>query len=216
MRTRPLTLIAVGVLLVALDFRVVAADVLPDAVGWLLVAFGSARLGLRGPAGLAAVAAAAGVADVFAPYRRVALDPLTGQIVPEPGPGTAYDERLDFERLTDLRLVLVLAALVAGGLALWFVLGSLRTRAQAAADDRSARRLGELRWLVAGAWVLPYVVVAIVQVARDGGFDPVWNGGLELLALVGLAVAAALAWRLLVSSNRRWSAPVADPALLGS
>ena len=44
MRTRPLTLAAVGLVAVAIDMRVVAWDLLPDVLGWLLVAFAAWRL----------------------------------------------------------------------------------------------------------------------------------------------------------------------------
>jgi hypothetical protein len=204
-RTKPLTLIAIGVVLVAVDFRIVAFDALPDVVGWLLVAAAAWRLTLRPTAGVAVIAAAASAPDLVAPHHWEALDPLTGAVVPSPGPGTAYDERLAFDRLTDLRLGLAIAAMLAGGLVLWWLLGALRDRAQVMGDDESTRRLALLRWLVPLVWVLPYAVVAVVQGSSDEGFDPVWNGGFEPLALVGLAVAAAVAWVLVINNNRAWT-----------
>jgi hypothetical protein len=206
MRIRALMLMAAGVLLVALDFRIVALDVLPDAVGWALVAVGAWRLALRTPALLGMVAAVASAADAVAPHHFDALDPLTGKVVPDPAPGTRYPERLAFDRLTDARLVLVVLAMVAGGLALWMVLDTLGRRAGAVRDAQSERQLRILRWLVALGWVVPFVVVAGVQGARDGGLDPVWNGSLEFVALIGVLVAALLAWVLAVNSNRMWTA----------
>jgi hypothetical protein len=199
-------LIAAGVLLVALDFRVVALDVLPDAAGWALVAGGAWRLALRTPALLAMVAAVASAVDAVAPYHYEALDPLTGEVVPHPAPGTRYPERLAFDRLTDLRLVLAVTAMVAGGLAVWMVLDTLARRARAVRDPQSERQLRGLRWLVASVWVMPLVIVAGVQAARDGGLDPVWNGTLELVALCGVLSVALLAWVLAVNSNRMWTA----------
>lgn len=193
-------------MIVALDFRVVALDVLPDAVGWLLVAIGSWKLALARPATLAVVATLASAPDIIAPHHYDALDPITGRVVPSPAPGTQYPERLAFDRLTDLRLLLAVAAMVAGGLALWSLLGTLRDRARLTGDDAAAGRLGVLRWLVPALWVGPVLIVGAVQSARDGGFDPVWNGGLELVALAGLAVAIALVWMLAVNSNRSWTA----------
>jgi hypothetical protein len=205
-RTRALSLIALGIVLVALDFRIVALDVLPDVLGWLLVAAGAWKLAFAGPAALALVAALAAAPDLMAPHHLEALDPLTGAVVAHPGPGTKYDERLVFDRLTDVRLLLAMVAIGAGGLALWWLLGTLGRRARLTGDDRSAGRLAILRWLAVGVWVVPYVVVASVQALGDHGFDPVWNGGLELMALLGLAGAAAVAWMLVVNSNRAWTA----------
>ena len=203
-------MVAFGVLLVAVDFRIVAVDVIPDAAGWLLVAAGAWKLALRGPVGLALVAAAASAADVYAPHHYDAIDPITGKVVPHPAPGTSYHERLVFDRLTDVRLVLALVAVVAGGAALWWVLSTMAARARVLNDGQSASRLDALRWLVVGVWVVPYVVVALVQTVNDGGLDPVWNGGLELLALLGLVVAAGVAWMLATNSNRMWTATDAE------
>jgi hypothetical protein len=201
-----LTLIAVGVALVALDFRIVAFDALPDAVGWLLIAAGAWKLALARPAMLAIVATVAAAPDLIAPHHLEALDPLTGEVVKAPAPGTRYPERLVFDRLTDLRLLLAVLAITAGGLALWSLLGSLSRRAHLTGDDTSAVRLRALRWLVPVVWVAPYLVVATFQSGLDGGFDPVWNDGLELVGLLGLAVAAAVVWVLATNSNRSWTA----------
>jgi hypothetical protein len=206
MRTRALSLIAVGIVLVALDFRVVALDVLPDAVGWVLVAAGAWKLALSRPAMLAVVAALAAAPDVIARHHLEALDPLTGDVVMSPAPGTKYDERLVFDRLTDSRLLLAVVAIAAGGFALWSLLGTLSRRAHLTGDDTSSVRLRVLRWLILALWVAPYLLVATLQSDLDGGFDPVWNGGLELVALVGLAVLAAVAWVLIINSNRSWTA----------
>jgi hypothetical protein len=206
MRTRALSLLAAGLVIVALDLRVVAVDVLPDVAGWLLVAAGSWKLALPRPAWLAVGAGVASAADVVAPYRYDNLDPITGEIVELPAPGTKYPQRLVFDHLHDVRLLLAVLAIVAGGLAVWSILGTLRRRADATGDDESARRLALLRWLVPSIWVAPYLALAVFQGAGDDGFDPVWNGGLELLALAGLAVVAGVVWVLATNSNRQWTA----------
>lgn len=206
MRTRPLSLIAVGVALVALDFRVVAVDVLPDLAGWLLVAAGAWRLGLRLPAGSAFLAALASVPDLVTAYHHEALDPISGAVVPDPPPGTAYDERVAFDRLDDVRLALALVAMAAGGWAVWRILGVVRERARSSGDDESARWLTALWWLVPLVWVAPYLGLAVVQGLGDDGFDPVWNGAYEIPAVAGLLVVAGLVWVLGSTSNRRWAA----------
>lgn len=212
MRIRALSLIAVGVVVVALDFRLVALDLVPDAVGWLLVAVGAWKLVLHGPAGLAVVAALASAADVVAPHHYEDLDPVTGDVVVSAGPGTDYPQRLVFDRLEDVRLLLVVLAMVAGGWALWSILGTLRRRAEATGDQEPAARLALLRWLVPLVWVAPFVGVAAIQAADGEGFDPVWNGSAEVLALAGIAVALGLAWVLAINSNRAWTATDDDRA----
>jgi hypothetical protein len=203
---------AAGVVLVALDFRIVAADVLPDPVGWLLVAAGAWKLALGLPALLGAAAALGSLPDVLAPHHYEATSPFAQRWFPaihalsDPVPGLRYEDRLEFDRLHGGRLVLAVLAIVAGGLALWSILGTLRERAGALGDRESAGRLALLRWLVPCLWVAPYVGVAIVQGSGDQGFDPVWNGGLEAPALLGLAVAASVAWALVINSNRAWTA----------
>lgn len=206
MRTRPLSLIALGLVLVAVDFRVVAVDVFPDLVGWLLAGTGAWRLGLQVPAVLALVAALASAPDLVAASHHEAIDPLTGRVVPEPPPGTAYDERLVFDRLEDARLVLALVAMAAGGWAVWAVLGILRDRARTSGDDQSARLLTALWWLVPFVWIAPYLGIAVVQGLGDDGFDPVWNGAYEFPAVAGLFVVAGVVWAFVSTSNRRWAA----------
>jgi hypothetical protein len=210
MRIRALSLMAVGVVIVALDFRIVALDVLPDVAGWLLIAAGAWKLALVRPSWLAVAAALASAPDALAPHHYENLAPFTGEVVVDAGPGTTYPQRLVFDHLHDLRLLLVVLATVAGGAAVWSLLGTLRGRAAAAGDHESAGRLGLLRWLVPSIWVAPYVTVAVIQGLGHDGFDPVWNGGFELLALLGLAVVGALAWVLAINSNRQWTATEAD------
>lgn len=203
--SRPLSLIAAGVVLVALDFRVVAVDVLPDVVGWSLVAFGAWRLHAVGPAVLCLLAAAASAADVLAPFHYNSLDPITGEIVTGDTTGLQYDQRLVFDRLSGIRLGLVLLAMVAGGAAITWLLRSLGARAIARGDDVPGRRLQTLGWLVVLLWVLPFVVVATYQAIADGGLDPVWSGGLEMVALTAVTIAGGLTWVLAVNSNKEWT-----------
>ena len=72
------------------------------------------------------------------------LDPETGErITPRPGVDLAYPEQLVFDDLTGWRLAAMAAALVAGGLTMWLLLGALATRAEAydALHYTLARRL---------------------------------------------------------------------------
>ncbi len=207
MRTRPLTLAAIGVATVAFDPRIVAVDAAPDVVGWTLIAVAAWQLSLAWPCRLAVVAALASVAELELPYHYDSLDPITGEVVPHARSGQAFHERLAFDSVHGPRLALLVAAVAAGGVALALLLHQLTRRAASSRDQTSARRLELFRYGVIGVWTLPYVVLAVGQgLFGDDGFDPVWNGGWELLAIAGLAVMAAVALSFAHTSNRRWSA----------
>jgi len=47
---RPLTFVAVGLAVVAVDIRTERLDLLPDALGWGLIALGAWRMSLTRPA----------------------------------------------------------------------------------------------------------------------------------------------------------------------
>ena len=206
MRIRPLTLAAVGVVFAAVDFRLTWGDALPDVIGWGLIAVAAYWLGMRWPAGLAAAAGVASIAELQLPYEWQSYDLLSGRVIENPGPNTQYDQRLVFLDVDGPRLVLMVAAVVLGGAALTLMLRELRRRAATTPDHHSTERLGILAWAVPLGWSLPYVVAAIGWTIDDGAFDPVWNGRWELVALVGIGIALVLALLFATRSNRRWSA----------
>ena len=206
MRIRPLTLAAVGVALAAVDLRLVAWDVLPDALGWLLIAVAAHRIGMRAPAVLAGLAAVGSAAEVALPYYYQSIDRITGAIIEHPEPGTDYAEELVFEPLTGVRLLGVVGAVALGGVALTLMLLELRRRARTTPDTQSTQRLEVLAWLVPSVWIAPLLLVAAGEAIVDGEADPVWNGSLELLALPGVLVAVVLGVFLALTANRRWSA----------
>jgi hypothetical protein len=205
-RIRPLTLAAVGLFLIAIDLRLTWGDALPDVIGWGLVAWAAHRLGMRWPAGLAAAAAVMSLAEVHLPYEFEAYDLVTGKVIPHPEPNSAYDERLVFLPLEGLRLVLVVGSVALGGLGLTLMLRELRHRAATTTDRRSTDGLRVLTWAVPLGWIIPYVTIAIGSFIDHGSFDPIWNGGWELVALVAIAVALATAAMFASTANRRWSA----------
>jgi hypothetical protein len=199
---RPLTLIAIGLAAVAVDIRTEYFDMLPDALAWGLVALGAWRLSLTGPASAAGAAALLSLPEVSLPYRYVEVSVLL------PGGGFDTSEQLVFDDLTGWRLAAVAAATIAGGVALWLLLGALGARAATGERLGTATQIRWLRWLTLGVWVVPYlVVVAVSALGQDGSFDPVWNGGLEYLALAGVVAVAALVVMLLRESNRAWAVP---------
>jgi hypothetical protein len=208
---RPRTYVSAGLVLVAIDLRTEYVDLLPDTLGWALVALGAWHLAMTGPALAAVTTALLAVPEVSLPYRFVRVDPDTGETIePRPGVGLDLPRQLVFDRLGGWRVAVVGLGTVAAGATLWLLLGALSTRAGAWLRSVTARRLQLLRWLALLAWVVPYLVVIVVSVLEDGSFDPVWNDRLELVALPGLVVVAALAVLLLSECNRAWAVP--DPA----
>lgn len=206
---RPLTFVAVGLALIAIDIRTEYLDLLPDVVGWVLVAVGAWRLSLTRPAVAAAATALLVVPEVSLPYRFVMVDPETGERVrPQPGVDLAFPKHLIFDDLRGWRLAMLAAATIAGGLTLWLLLGALAVRAAAWERADTARQIRWLRWLILGVWIGPHLGVLVASASTgDGSFDPVWNGGLEFVALAGVVVVGALVLVLLRETNRAWAVP---------
>ena len=206
---RPLTFVAVGLALIAIDIRTEHLDLLPDAIGWGLVAFGAWRCALTVPAIAAAATALLTLPEVSLPYHFMMIDPRTGETVTaRPGVDLAYPEQLVFDDLTGWRLAVLAAAVVAGGITLWLLLGALATRAAAWERVGTARQLRWLRWLTLAVWTGGLLVVVVVSASSgEASFDPVWNGSLELLAMAGIVVIAAVIAVLLRETNRAWALP---------
>ena len=211
-RVLPMSLVSAGVALVGLDLRIVHVDVLPDVLGWGLVALGAWRLEHRAAAVAAAVAALAALPDAALSYHWEDLDPITGEVVVGGG-GTAYDQRIAYDLITDVRAPLAALALAAGGLALVVLLGRLEQRAIVLGDRPAATQLVATRVGIALLWVFPHVVVMLLQWQAGDGLDPVWSGGLELVALVGLAVAGAVVVLVARHRNRGWTATDAERSI---
>ena len=190
----------------AIDLRFTWGDALPDVIGWLLIACAAHGLEMRWAAGLATAAGIASLAELQLPYEWQAYELLSGRIIEDPGPNTAYDQRLVFLDVDGPRLALLVAAVALGGAALTLMLRELRQRAATTTDRRSTERLGILSWAVPLGWALPFIVIAIASTIDDGDFDPVWGGEWELVAMVGVAVIALVAALFATTSNRRWSA----------
>jgi hypothetical protein len=206
---RPLSLITGGLALVALDFRTESLDLLPDPVGWVLVAAGSWGLSLASVSWLAGITAALTVSDAALPYRYVRVDPLAGDRV-------ALSERanvdlslhLEFDPVSGWRLAAMTLAMSTAGVTLWSLLRGLERRAHAHAQSGTAGCLRVGRWLVAVVWVLPYLVAVGRAVVVDSGrFDPIWNGSAEYVALAGVAVIAYVVVVLARDSGAAWAQP---------
>jgi hypothetical protein len=212
LRTRPLSLIAGGVALVALDFRTESLDLLPDPVGWALVAMGAWRLGLRLPALVAIAAAGLSASDAFLPYRYALVDPITDKAVErcpaDLPPGLRCFRRLEFDPVSGWRLLAIAGALVMGAWALAALLHGLRRGALVEPDQPAAARLALLTWAVVVGWALPPAVALVGAATSDlGSYDPIWNASAEYVALIGLATMGWVALELCLRSGSGWALP---------
>jgi hypothetical protein len=203
-----LLLLAVGIAIVAVDFRSARFDVLPDPLGWLLAADALRRLSCNRPAILSAIAGVLSLTEVHLPYRHVIFDPLTGRFVEPPSGAELASEHLRYDPLTGWRLALSALAVLAAYVALVALFGALAGRAGTAGERRDAGRLRALSWIVPLGWAAPILVVMAGAVVRDDGeFDPIWNGSLALLGLAGSALLVCSAVFLAGVSERRWALP---------
>jgi len=207
---RPLAVVAVGLVLVAVDFRTRSLDLLPDPLGWLLVALGAWRLALVKPAAAAGIAAIASLSDLLLPYRWIYVHPDTGGTVSRSvGEELDYPQAQRWDVISDGRAGTMVLAVLAGGLSLWWLLGDLGRRASEAGGVEAARRLRTLRLILPVVWVAPFVVAVAVAVADSEPFDPVWNGGAEYVALAGLISLLAVAGVLALARDSAWALPPA-------
>lgn len=203
---RPLTFIWVGVVLVALDFRTDLPDLLPDPVGWALVAVGAWALTLRPAALLAAVAAPLSLSGAALPYRYVYIDPATGEVANDRvGELSQFPTEQRWLEVSDARALAIGAAVATGGLALWLVVRTLAERSGRAGEGSAARRLRGFALAVPVAWAAPTLALVGMGIAGDDGYDPVWDGNLELFGLAGVVVLLALATRLALDRDRSWA-----------
>ena len=202
---RPLALAAVGITLVVLDFRTEAFDLLPDPLGWALVAVAASWLALPAVLRLAAVTGLFSLADMALPYHYVRIDPGTGEPVTGASPGTVVSVRLDYLPLRGGQLILLTGAVIGTGVTLWMLLGRLRRRADYEEDGAAVTRLRWAQWLVVGAWAMPYLVTIGMAAVRGDDYDAVWNHGFEYLGLVDLAVGAYVVGVLAASIRASWA-----------
>jgi hypothetical protein len=204
---RPLALAAAGVLLVALDFRVRAADLVPDPVGWVLVALAAASSGLVVPARWAVAAAVLSLSDFLLPYRLVAIDPGTGIELRAAADGSSVSRVLLWDRVSDVRALVMAAAVAAGSMALVTLVVTVCRRASRARAVQDARWLGLAGGAAVAVWGVPYLVVALAAVGSPRRFDPVWNGGLEYLAFAGVGALVVFAGVLVRLRDESWAVP---------
>jgi hypothetical protein len=210
---RPLAWIATGFVLVAFDMRVDAYDMAPDLIGWLCIAWGARHVTRPAVPGLALAAAAASAVDFALPSRMAPVDPRNGHVLMDQVDNSqGFPEVFVFEHIEGVRLALLWAAFAAAALTTWLLIGDLRRRADAFGRTAAARELGLLQGLVPGLWTGPYVIASSAALFAGGSFDPVWNGTMEYVALVGLAPVVWLVTLTLRERDYMWAvSPTPDP-----
>ena len=209
---RALTLVAVGVLLAGLEFRLNAPDVLADPVGWLLIAGGAWWLTVKPAAILALVAAPLSGAGVYLSFRTVLVNTETNAAVRIcPAEGFCY-EQLRYDDLAALRALALLVAALAGAAALTSILHVLRTEVGDVTKQLPLRRqLQILEVVVPVVWFLPIVVRTAAAVLSGDGYDPVWNEGSDPLIFARVAVVVWL-FAVLLTFSDRYPRPVRTTA----
>jgi hypothetical protein len=201
---RPLHWAAVGVVLMALDFRTTSLDLLPDVVGWVLL--GYALHQLLGPRALplAAAGGALSLSTLLLPYHYVQIDPFTGErVVVGPDTDLGYAEVLEYDRLEGGRLAMAAGATTLAAVTFVVLAWTAARRATARGAVPSARRLQ----LGVGAIVVLWAVPQLVGMALAGGdgYDVVWDDGAGRVALVGLVAALAFAGLLFRDGREPWA-----------
>lgn len=210
---RPLHAIAIAVLLISLDFRTTAVDLLPDALGWALIVWAALRL--REPL-LATVAGIGGIASLALfslPYHYEQYDPLNDRlVVVTPQTDLGYNETLAYDTFSGLRLAAFAVAVGAFAVALGVLWRRLRRRAQGwdgPAVRTSLRRLDTAMAAVVGLWVLPRLVAVVVSI--DGGYEPIWDDPASRVAILGVLAAVALAATLTIDAREPWARGLENP-----
>jgi hypothetical protein len=194
-----LAIMGLGVVLVGVEFRLNAIDVLADPLGWLLVALGAWMLAAKGASGLALLAAPLGAAGAYLTFQTVLVDSATDKAVTVcPHNGFCY-EQIRFDDVGSLRALALLGMALAGGGALVWILRILRIEVgPPTADINLRRQMWVLEILVPVVWALPVVLLAGIAVVTGDGYDPVWSERLEPVTYARFAVMAWLAVILFV------------------
>ena len=204
---RPLHAIAVAVVLISLDFRTAAVDLLPDVVGWALVVWAAVRL--RTPL-LAVVACIGGVASLALfslPYHYEQYDPLNDRtVVVTPETDLGYNETLAYDTFSGWRLAAFAVSVCAFAIVVGVVWRHLRNRSavwDGPAVRTSIRRLDGAVAAVVGLWVVPRVVAVVSSI--DSGYEPIWDDPASRVAILGVLAAIALASTLTVDAREPWA-----------
>ncbi len=207
-RAAPLLLVAVGLVVIAVDFRTRSVDWLPDPAGWLLVAAGGRACNVRPVVALAVLAALGSLAEVALPYRIVAIDPITAAPLGHPArPAELFSTRQQWDALPPWRVGLLLAAATAGSVAAVMMVEATARRAQACGATRAAWSLRACVAALALLWFAPLAASLGWALAHHAAYDPVWNGTLAWIGDLGVLSMVATALALAAMHREPWAHP---------
>lgn len=202
-RTRPLAVVASGLVLVALDFRTRSVDVLPDVIGWLLVGAGGWMAAVPRVLPLSSAAAGLSLAELSLPYHFVRYDPWSDTFtrVDSPPAGVAVLQRWD--DLSQLRGAVIASAMALGAAAVVVLLRSLAERAHTGTDDTGVHEL-RVAMVAPAIWSLVFAAVIAAAVVSSEPYDPMWDGVGEAAWLVSVVALLGLAVFLTLRRDRAW------------
>lgn len=207
---RALILVAVGVAIVAVDFRTEALDLLPDPIGWVLFAIGASRLSLPTAARLGAATALLSLGDLFLDFSYVFVGP-DGTVATECSGGIGCDEMIRYDAVSAPIAIVIGLAAIMGGAAVITLLERLRADPTESLVGPNVLRC--LQVLVAVVWVLPVAAVVGASLVSGFRYEPFWDGGLVYVSGAATVVTLSVALAIAVYSNstgrtleRDWSA----------
>lgn len=202
---RPLSAIGGGLVLVGVDFRTTAVDLLPDPLGWLLVLYGLWRLSLPALAAVSLVGFVASFGGVVLPYHHRLVE--SAGVTPDGVEFVTEVEVLEYDAVHGLRLLAMVLAATALGAVMVGLVRSLGPRARPHHAEGSVRLLGGAACVAVLGWVVPRLTGMARGAVVDGGFDPVWNGPASSLELAGILAIVALGALLLGDAREPWGLP---------
>ena len=193
---RKLVIPAIGIALVAVDFRSGPVDFLIDPLGWAMVAVGAWLLRIQWTTALAVGAGLLSVAGVHFSYRQVFIDPSTHEVTRYCESAITCTPQFRFDDLTDGRTVVLALGAVIGAAALSILAHVLRTDVGSSEHQVTLRRqLWVLELLIPVTWAGPMLVLAAKAVTSDNTYDPIWNGN---PAYIGAIRGLVLLWLAVV------------------
>ncbi len=206
---RPLWLIAAGVLTVGIDVRLDAADLLPDTVGFLLLAWGMRRLVSVPWVALAVVGGLVAVPQWVLPYHYKQVE--AARASPSGRTRVVTVEVLEFDRLGGVRLAAAaFGVVVVVGLSAT-VVSTLHQRAGSWNARATTRSIALAGVAAASVWGMPQLVAMGVGAVGGNGYDPVWNGGLWGAQFLGAVAVVGFAGYLFSVAREPWALATGQP-----
>ena len=205
LRIRPLSVVAAGLVIVAIDFRTRSVDFLPDVIGWSFVGAGAWMAGVRVACPGAFATALLSLSELSLPYHLVRFQSTTGEYVAADTLGAEDDPLvLRWDDLSQLRGAIIAAAMTLGAVTVVLLLRALAGRARSQSDLTAAHEL-RVAMVAPVLWAGPFVLVVLNRLRSGERYDPVWDGGAESAWLVALGALLGLATLFVLRRDRGWA-----------